>query len=122
MNLQWKLFFNFRLCTSIIMDNYLVKFLCVNRTSRNNVVLGDYGRYPIYIESVKRCKKYWSKLLTLPNDRYVEIYYKMLLSTTCAKYFNWANEMHMMYDDIDFISCFPVFYCNISDDYIPINH
>ena len=69
------------------------RFLCVNRTSSNNVVLGDCGRYPIYVESAMRCIKYWFKLLKLPNDRYVKICYRMLSSTTCAKYFNWANEI-----------------------------
>jgi hypothetical protein len=61
------------------------------------IVLGDCGRYPIYIlEPAKRCIKYWFKLLKLPNDRYVKICYRML-SSTSAKYFNWANEIQHLY-------------------------
>lgn len=41
------------------IHNYACKcYMCVKQKSTNCAVLGDCGRYPIYISAAKRCIKY----------------------------------------------------------------
>ena len=53
-------------------------FLGVSSNSPNVSVLGECGRYPIYLYTAKRCVKYWAKLLNMPNNRYPRKCYDML--------------------------------------------
>ena len=69
------------------------RFLCVKRSSNNAVVLGDCNQFPLFIESAKRCIKYWLKILKMLDSRYVKLCYKLLYMQKCATYFNWANEI-----------------------------
>ena len=48
------------------------------------------GRFPIQIVTMKRCMKYWLRILTLPEDRYVKLCYNMLLLHDSHGYENWA--------------------------------
>ena len=45
----------------------LKKFLCVDRRTPNDLVYGETGRYPIFINSIVNCLRYWLKL-TRMND------------------------------------------------------
>ena len=38
----------------------------------NAAVLGDCGRFPIWIESTKRCIKCWTEILNMPDSRCVK--------------------------------------------------
>ena len=71
-------------------------FLCVYNRSTNAAVLGDCGRYPLWIESARRCLKYWFKILKMPNNRYVLKCYNMLKTMTNNCYGNWTNEVESM--------------------------
>lgn len=69
------------------------RFLNIPLNSINNVVLGDCGRYPMYIASSKRCIKYWLKILEMPEDRYVKKCYKMLRYLDEVGHKNWVTKV-----------------------------
>ena len=45
------------------------RFLCVDRRTPNDLVYGEYARYPVYINSYVRCIRYWLKLVTMSSER-----------------------------------------------------
>ncbi|XP_053373959.1 uncharacterized protein LOC128546717 [Mercenaria mercenaria] len=45
------------------------RFMCAKQKTSNVAILGDCGRYPLYITTYKRSIKYWMKILKMPNDR-----------------------------------------------------
>ena len=47
------------------------RFLRVPTNSSNDAVLGDLGRYRIFMNAGKRCITYWLRTLRLPRSRYV---------------------------------------------------
>jgi len=54
------------------VHNYACKrFLSVPKYTCNDSVLGDCGRYLMYILSCKRMVCYWLKILKMPKYRYV---------------------------------------------------
>ena len=42
--------------------------MCVGLRACTAAVLGDCGRFPIWIESTKRCIKYWIKIINMPDS------------------------------------------------------
>lgn len=58
------------------------QLLGVKPNTCNDAIMGDLARYPMYIYSAKRCIKYWLRLLSLTNDRYVKLCYNMLVFMT----------------------------------------
>ena len=56
------------------------RFMCVKQKTCNVVALGDCYRSPLFIETSKRCIKYWFKILKMPNERYVKKCYLMVLN------------------------------------------
>ena len=48
------------------------RYMCVGIKSCNAAVLGDCGRFPLYIETAKRCLKYWIRILKMLEHRYVK--------------------------------------------------
>ena len=68
------------------------RFLGSNKSACNDAVLGDLGRYPMYISSAKRCIKYWVRLLCMPNDRYPRLTYNMLMYYDSLGYCNWVTD------------------------------
>ena len=66
------------------VQNYACKsYMCVDVKSCNAAVLGDCGRFPLYIETAKRCLRFWIRILKKPNHRLVKKCY-----TSMMKYFN----------------------------------
>ena len=56
-----------------VVHRYACKrYMCVGLRACNAAVLGDCGRFPIWIESTKRCIKYWMKILNMPDSRCVK--------------------------------------------------
>lgn len=45
------------------------KFLAVTQKSPNTLVLGELGRYPLYINTIIKAIKFWLRLVTLDDDR-----------------------------------------------------
>ena len=54
------------------------RYMCVQTNSCNDAVLGDCGRFPLYIEGVKRSISYWLKLLKMRETKYARQCYNML--------------------------------------------
>jgi len=46
--------------------------------SCNECILGDCGRFPMYIYSAKMCISYWLRVLKLQEQRYIKLCYNML--------------------------------------------
>ena len=62
------------------VQNYACKrYMCINLKSSNDADLGDSGRYPIYIECMKRSVTYRLKILKLRDHRYVRKCYNMMI-------------------------------------------
>ena len=55
------------------------KLLIVGLQTPSDMVLGDLGRFPIFILTVVRCITFWLKLLHLPEQRLTKKAYSMLL-------------------------------------------
>ena len=66
------------------------RFMNVSQKASNYAVLGDSGRYPLYLVTWKRVIKYWLKILKMTKDRYVRKCYNMLLHFDLLGYKNWA--------------------------------
>ena len=69
------------------------RYMCVKLNASNDAVLGDCGRYPMYINAVKRCVKYWLKILRMQDSRYVKKCYIMLKCYSEAGIVNWASRI-----------------------------
>ena len=70
--------------------------LCVGKDVKNNIALGECGRFPIYIDALVRMIKYWNRLLTMPDGRYPKQCYKMLLKHDLAGRKNWVTHLRIL--------------------------
>ena len=87
------------------IDNYLEleraqyyackRFMCVKQKASNYAVLGDCARYPMYIQSHKRCIKYWLKILKMPKSRFVRKCYDMMLDDDSLGFTNWVTGIRL---------------------------
>ena len=72
------------------------RYMCVGMKSCNAAVLGDCGRFPLYIETAKRCLRNWIRILKMPQHRLVKKCYNMM------KYFdelgssNWCTRIKLL--------------------------
>jgi hypothetical protein len=73
----------------------LKSFLGVKLRTPNDLVYGDTGRYPIVINSVIRCIKYWLKLVQMPDSRLPRKAYLMLYRLDEGKKNNWVSKIRM---------------------------
>lgn len=55
------------------------RFLGVPMCTPNNMVYGDLGRYPLYVNSSTNTIRYWFKLLEMDQSRLPHKAYHMLL-------------------------------------------
>ena len=69
------------------------KFLCVDKRTPNDLVYGELGRYPIYINSKVRCIRYWLKLLQMNENRLPFRAYKMLYDLDQRGKSNWVSKV-----------------------------
>ena len=84
------------------MQTYACKrYMCVNLKTSNDAVLGDCGRYPMYIESTKRCLSYWLKILKMQDHRYVRKCYNMMRHYDQLGYTNWSPSCIELYIQTD---------------------
>ena len=76
------------------------RFINVSLKSCNYGVIGDCGRYPLYVETMKRTLRYWIKLLKMRNDRYVKKCYKMMVHYSEFGYKNLASQVkNVLYEN-----------------------
>ena len=64
--------------------------------SCNAAVLGDCGRFPIWIESTITCTKYSLKILNMPDSRCVKKYYLMLKVLGEYGQINWVTKVRQL--------------------------
>ena len=70
--------------------------LGVGRDVKNNVALGECGRFPVFIDAYVRVVKYWCRLLTMSDDRYPRQCYKMLCMHDKSGRSNWATHVRKL--------------------------
>ena len=84
------------------IENVQIRFckyiLGVSKNCNNNAVLGECGRYPMYITYYTKCIKYWCKLICMDNDRLPKGAYNMLLKLDENGRVNWVtNVKNLLY-------------------------
>lgn len=70
--------------------------LGVGRDVKNNIALGECGRFPIYIDTYVRMVKYWCRLQTMNDSRYPRQCYKMLQRHDQSGRRNWATHVRIL--------------------------
>ena len=68
------------------------KILCLRTSATNAAVLGEVGRFPLYIHYNVICVKYWLKLLYMTDDRLPKICNNMLYSLDNVNRNNWVTN------------------------------
>ena len=71
----------------------LKRFLGVSVKTPNDLVYGELDRYPIYLNSVLRCIKYWLKLTQMDNTRLPRKAYNMLYDLDARGKTNWVSKV-----------------------------
>ena len=81
------------ICTQFSYTRMLVKdsYSHISLKSFNAAILGDLGCFPMKIFAMKRCLKYWLRILKLREDRYVKLCYNMLVLYDNHGYVNWVT-------------------------------
>ena len=69
------------------------RFLNVANCTPNDLVYGDLGRYPIYLNSYMKCIKYWLKLTRMDEYRLPYKAYKMLYNLDNSGKKTWATNV-----------------------------
>ncbi len=59
----------------------------------NSATVGECGRFPIYVQCIKKCVKYWLKLLQMPSYRYPKCCYLMLKRMDERGKHTWATDI-----------------------------
>ena len=73
--------------------DFCKRYLGLNKSTNNAVVLGECGRLPLCISYMSNCIKYWYKLLHMPNSRYPKQCYVMLKRQDESGRTNWASKV-----------------------------
>ena len=79
-----------------VQFEFCKRYLKVNSTTNNMVVLGECGRYPLFIDYYFYCIRYWCKLLVMSNSRYPRNCYLMLKSLDDVGRRNWVTHIKNM--------------------------
>lgn len=71
----------------------LKRFLQVDRRTPNDLVYGELGRYPIYLNSYIKCIKYWLKLVCMNENRLPAVAYKTLRDLDNKGKITWVAKI-----------------------------
>ena len=80
----------------------LKKFLRVNMKTPNDLVYSETNRYPIYLNSIVRCIRYWVKLTRMKNSRLPRKAYNMLHDLDLRGKSNWVSKVKMKLFELGF--------------------
>jgi hypothetical protein len=69
------------------------RLLNVSIKTPNALVYGEFGRYPLYVNTYTKCIKYWLHILSMPESRLPLKSYKMLYSMHCNNKNNWVSSV-----------------------------
>ena len=70
--------------------------LGVGRDVKNDIALGECGRFPIYIDMQVNIIKYWIRLLTMPSSRFPKQCYDLLVRHDEIGRKNWASHVRCL--------------------------
>lgn len=76
--------------------------LGVRNSTSNIAVLGECGRFPLYVTYYKRCLSYWIKLLEMSEHRLPKQCYYMSKTLHEAGRQTWAGDVHNLLDRYGF--------------------
>ncbi len=80
-----------------VVESFHIKFckfaIGVGYNVSNVGVLGECGRYGLFIDYHAKCIKYWLKLLSMPNDRYPKQCYLYVKSLDKYNRVTWATHV-----------------------------
>ena len=79
-----------------VQIQYCRTFLGVSKSTNNDVVLGECGRLPLYIDYVAKLIKYRCKLLQMRQQRFPRQCYIMLRDLDVAGRQTWASEVRQI--------------------------
>ena len=71
----------------------LKRFLNVDSKTPNDLIYGELGRYPIYLNSYIKCIKYWLHLTRMDNKRIPFKCYKTLFEIDRCGKITWATNV-----------------------------
>ena len=80
----------------------LKRFLNVDIRTPNDLVYGELGRYPIYINSYIKCISYWLKLTRMDEDRLPFKAYKTLFNLDSSGKKTWATNVKQFLNSYGF--------------------
>ena len=73
----------------------LKRFLGVDRRTPNDLIYGEFGRYPIYLKSYVRCIHYWLKLTRMEENILPFKCYKMLFDLDSRGKSTWVTNVRI---------------------------
>ena len=76
-----------------VHHKFCKRVLGVSNQTCNIAALGELGRYPLYCIYVKKCLKFWLKLIKMDNTRYPKACYNMLLNLDENGRTNWVTHV-----------------------------
>ena len=71
----------------------LKKYLKVEMRTPNDMIYGETGRYPIMLNGIIKCIRYWLKLVTMPNNRLPRKAYILLHEMDAKGKSNWVSNI-----------------------------
>ena len=69
------------------------RVLGANQNACNDAILADLGRFPVFIYFARRNIKFWLRILSLPNDRYLKLCFNMLFYYDNIGCINWVTHI-----------------------------
>ncbi len=88
---------------NLLQEGVCIKFyknlLGVYRTSDNNAIMGELGRYPLFFDVVSRMLKYWVRLEKLPDDKLLKEAY--LCNEQLTQRGTWVNSIKFLLKELD---------------------
>ncbi|MEW8544944.1 MAG: reverse transcriptase family protein [Candidatus Thiodiazotropha sp.] len=76
-----------------VQDRFCKKYLKLPAQTFHAFVRGECGRYPVFVDYVTRCIKYWIRLTRMDKDRYPYQCYKMLRNLDNVGRITWASKV-----------------------------
>jgi hypothetical protein len=76
----------------IVQRKFLKQYLGLGSQSSNFAVYGETGRYPLYVNYMCKCIKYWLKMVQVENCKYAKECYNMLFNVSDYRK-TWASEI-----------------------------
>lgn len=70
--------------------------MCLSQKTINAAVLGDCGKFPLYINAAKRCIRCWCKILKMNEDRLVKKCYLIMKCLDNLGQTNWVSGVRKL--------------------------